>query len=315
MTDEGPPSILAKAFALLRAFSPDRRVMSLSEIGRASGLPKSTVHRLLARLVELGAVEHHRSGYRIGIAMFQIGATSPAVSMRDVASPCLAALHHRTGFAVTLAVLREFDIVILDSISRRSLPSARSGAGARLPAHCTALGKALLAHEDLDDLGMFLPAPMPALTPSSMTDPADLIRDLGEVRRTGLARESQESQRGVACVATPISVMGAAVGAISVAGASEHGPPTGIESALRDTATRVAHEVRAALAQGRVHWFPREIDDVSPPTGSAAERPWPRSAAESLGAARGRVGRPAGVPAPTTLARDVTRPGGLRGPG
>ena len=64
---ETRPSILSKAFDLLRAFNSGERVMTLSELSRASGLSKSTVHRLLARLIDLGAIEHHRAGYRVGL--------------------------------------------------------------------------------------------------------------------------------------------------------------------------------------------------------------------------------------------------------
>ena len=71
-----PSSILSKAFDLLRAFNSNERVMSLTELSEASGLAKSTVHRLLARLVELGAIEHHRDSYRIGIEIFRLGVTT-----------------------------------------------------------------------------------------------------------------------------------------------------------------------------------------------------------------------------------------------
>lgn len=256
-----PPSILDKAFALLEAFGPEQRVMSLSEIGRAAGLPKSTVHRLLARLIELGAIEHHRSGYRIGVAMFRIGATAPAMGMRDVAAPLLAALHHRTGLTVHLAVLRQFDVVVLERITRRSLPSTVSGVGSRLPANCTALGKALLAHEDIDDLAMFLPRPMPAMTPASVTDVDRLTTELHEVRTSGVAYETNQAQRGTACIASPIIVLGSTVAAMSVSFQAGAQPGQALVTAIRDTAARIAGDVGTALRDGRVGWFPREIDE------------------------------------------------------
>lgn len=259
-TDQIPPSILAKAFTLLRAFEPNRRVMSLSEIGRASGLSKSTVHRLLARLVELGAIEHHRSGYRIGLTMLQISAAAPAMGMRDVATPFLAALHQRTGLAVHLAVLRQFDVVVLERFSRRNVLSSPSGVGSRLPANCTALGKVLLSQEDLDDLAMFLPHPMPAMTVASITDVGKLMAELRDVQESGVARESQEAQPGVACIAAQVEVMGSTVAAVSVAYSAGCSPPPSLASALRDTTTRIASEVWVALVQGRAHWFPYEID-------------------------------------------------------
>jgi DNA-binding IclR family transcriptional regulator len=273
MTNEDlPPSILAKAFALLQAFTSERRVMRLSEIARYSGLPKSTVHRLLARLIELGAIENHRAGYRIGAMMLQIGTTTPAMGMRDVAAPHLVALHLRTGLTVHLGVLREFDVMILDRVARRNPPSSPSRMGARLPANCTALGKMLLAHEDLDDLAMFLPRPMRALTSASITDVDTLISELREVRASGVARDLQETGAGVASIAAPLTVMGSAVGAVSIAHPVDAQQAAGLETILRDSVGRISSELWAALSKGRVHWFPHEIDDESGPSMSAGAR-------------------------------------------
>jgi DNA-binding IclR family transcriptional regulator len=272
VNDDLPPSILAKAFSLLGAFTSDRRVMSLSEIGRAAGLPKSTVHRLLARLIEVGAIEHHRSGYRIGIMFLQLGATTPAMGMRDVALPHLSALHHRTALTTQFGVLRQFDVVILEKLSRRNPSASASGLGSRHPANCSALGKVLLAYEGLSDLGMFLPRPMPALTPASVTDVDVLLNQLNDIRASGVAYEAQEARLGFASIAAPVTVMGSTVAAVSVAypvGA----PAQGLRTLLRDTALRIASEVGGALGGGRVRWFPYEIDSAPrPPARHAVSR-------------------------------------------
>jgi len=256
---DAPPSILSKAFDLLRAFNSNERVMTLTDLAHASGLPKSTVHRLLARLIELGAIEPHRAGYKIGIELFRLGVTIPAAGMRDVALPYLAALHRWTGQTVQLAVLRGFEVVYLERLALYSSLSALSGVGGRLPANCTAIGKAMLAYENLDDLESFLPSPMPRMTPSSVTDVAALLAQLREVRQGALARECDEAQPGVACVALPLVVNGFAVGAISLAYRAGAPPDKKIETALRDTAARIARDIQANLADGRAHWFPREI--------------------------------------------------------
>lgn len=253
------PSILSKAFDLLRAFNPHERVMTLSELARASGLPKSTVHRLLARLVELGAVEHHRSGYKIGLGLLQLGASTPAGYMRDLAMPYLSGLHRWSGLTVHFGVLRQYDVVYLEKLSTADSPSSIATVGSRLPANCTALGKALLAHEDLDDLEAFLPSPMPMMTARSVTEVPRLLAELRKVRETGIARESEEAQVGLACVASPLVMNGFAIGAISL------GRPAGIDStakaedALRATAAQIVKDVEAGLSKGRDHWFPREL--------------------------------------------------------
>jgi len=121
-----PSSILSKAFDLLRAFNSNERVMSLTELSEASGLAKSTVHRLLARLVELGAIEHHRGSYRIGIEVFRLGVTSLAASMRDTAISHLATLHRQTGRTVQLGVMRGHEVVFLERLSVEKAPSTCS---------------------------------------------------------------------------------------------------------------------------------------------------------------------------------------------
>jgi DNA-binding IclR family transcriptional regulator len=255
-----PPSILTKAFDLLRAFNSRDRVMTLSELARAAQLPKSTVHRLLARLMELDAVEHHADGYKLSLGLLQLGATTPAANLRDLAMPYLAALHRWTGETVHFAVLRHFDVVYLEKLARSDSPSALSRVGGQLPANCTAVGKALLAWEDLDDLAHFLPSPMPKLTPASISDVDTLITELREIKEQRLAREQNEAQPGLACVASPVVVHGVAVAALSIGYRTEHPPKTQIDTVLRDTAAQIARDVQASLGDAqRANWFRQQI--------------------------------------------------------
>jgi DNA-binding IclR family transcriptional regulator len=254
-----PPSILSKAFDVLRAFNSNERVMTLTELAQASGLAKSTVHRLLARLIELGAVEHHRGSYKIGIEIFRLGVTTPAASMRDAAISHLAVLHRQTNQTVQLAVLRQHEVIFLERLSPEKAPSPLFGVGARLPANCTALGKAMLAYETPDELTSILPNPLPRMTAASVTDIPTLREQLADVRRSGVARQRGEAQPGLACTAAPLIVNSIAVGAISVAHRGTAGIDPTFVAALRETAVQVSREISERLAQGRMHWFPREI--------------------------------------------------------
>lgn len=258
-TGAEPPSILTKAFDLLRAFNPHERVMTLSELARAAGLPKSTVHRLLARLVELGAVEHHRSGYKIGLGLLQLGAGTPAGYMRDLGLPHLAQLHRWSGATVHFAVLRQFDVVYLEKLSVPHSPASITTIGGRLPANCTAIGKALLAHENFDDLADFLPSPLPGMTARSITAVDALIDGLRRIRDEGVAREDGEAQPGLACIAAPVLLNGFAIGAVSLGYPSGTDLPPRAARALTITAGRIAEDVDCGLAEGREHWFPREL--------------------------------------------------------
>lgn len=254
-----PPSILSKAFDLLRAFNSSSRVMTLSELSRASGLPKSTVHRLIARLIDLGAVEQHRSGYVVSLDLMQLAANTPAGGMRDLALPYLAALHRWSGHGVELAVLRQFDVVFLEKMARPETPAHRGGVGSRLPANCTALGKMLMSWEDLDDLESFLPRPMPLMTAASLTDVDDLVVELRRIRGDGIAHERDEAQPGLSSVAVPIVIHEFAVGAVSVTHPTDDPPGAKVENALRDTAAQIARDCKRDLARGKAHYFPHDL--------------------------------------------------------
>jgi DNA-binding IclR family transcriptional regulator len=258
---EMPPSILSKAFGLLRAFSSRDRVMTLSELARASGLPKSTVHRLLARLIELDAIESHGAGYKIGLGVFQLGSVTPAYALRDTAMPYLASLHRWTGHTVCLAVLRERTVVLLERLAAPQDTGKPGGVGSRLPAHCTAIGKALLAYEQPDDLASLLRDPLTALRPRSVTDTAELISQLSAIRRGELARSTDESVPGIASIAAPILVKGCAVGAICVCYPLSAALDPRIGGVLRETTARLARDLREGLSDRRAPWFPPSITD------------------------------------------------------
>jgi DNA-binding IclR family transcriptional regulator len=254
-----PPSILSKAFDVLRAFGSGNRVMTLSEIARASGLPKSTVHRLIARLVDLGAIEPHRSGYVVSVQLFSLATSSPAGGMREAGLFAMAALHRWSGQTVQLAVLRQFDVVLLEQVRAPGAPALPWALGILVPANCLALGKALLSYEYLDDLEAFLPRPMPRLTRQSVTDVEQLIRSLAEARQRGIAHDVEEAQPGLASSAVPIVIRGHAVGALGITHAVEEGLTPQLEHALLETAAQIARACSQDLQRGKTHYFPYDL--------------------------------------------------------
>lgn len=268
-TDQPPatesPSILAKAFELLRAFDASHRVMSLTELSRASGLPKSTVHRLLARLVELDVIEHIDEGYRVGVSLAQLAARSPANLMRDVALPHMGYLHHWSGHTVALGILRDLDMVILDQVGSLNWHPDPFPVGSRMPAHSAAMGKALLAWDPREALECRLPSPLRAVTPATITDPRVLLAQLRQVRAENLARQLDETREGTAGVASAIVIQGEAVGAIGILYPSSATLPPQAPHALRTTATRIAGEITGRLAAlgAEKRWMPgRELSEL-----------------------------------------------------
>jgi DNA-binding IclR family transcriptional regulator len=253
----GTSSILIKAFDLLRSFTPERRMMSLTEIARTSGLPKSTVHRLLERLVDLDAVERHAEGYCVSLRISQLGALTPAGHSRDTALPHLAWLHRATRCTIRYGVLRTLDVVYLECMALKATEHV-SAVGSRVPANCTAIGKALLAWQDRTALGSELRrAPLRALTPQSRTAPGPLLAELDNIRRDGLAHERDEAQIGWSCVAAPIVVKNHAVAAISLQYPTRTPIERKVEDAVRVTATRIGREFTDVLRDSsRERYFP-----------------------------------------------------------
>ncbi len=142
------PSVLWKAFDVMNAFSHQNRVLTLSEIARLSGLPKSTTYRILMMLLEAKALERVDNGYTIGIRMFSVGSLSVDARRRELAMPHLERLRRVTRQTVHLAILRDTDVVYLEKLPSLASPGTPAFVGGRLPAHRTGVGKALLAFSD-----------------------------------------------------------------------------------------------------------------------------------------------------------------------
>ncbi|SFK70114.1 IclR family transcriptional regulator [Geodermatophilus ruber] len=239
------PSILKKAFDVLGSFSPDRRVLSFAEVARASGLPKSTTHRVLAMLVEMGAVEQHTDGYRIGLRMFAVGACSAEVALRDIALPAMEELHRIARQTLHLAVLRGPDVVYIEKLRTHQAVPTPAVVGASLPAHWTAVGKALLAEERAESAAST--EVLRSRAGRKMADPAAFAQELTLSRARGYAVDREESVAGLACIAVPIVAGGSAVAALSVAFPAAAGKGEVLLNPLRATAARIGRSLPPAL--------------------------------------------------------------------
>ncbi|MGE3288080.1 MAG: IclR family transcriptional regulator [Pseudonocardia sp.] len=240
--DSGPSSVLGKAFEVLGCFTPAQRRLSLSEIARKSALPKSTVHRLLAMLLQVGAVERCGTQYRLGVRIFAMGSSSAEAGLQELARPHLERLRRRAGVTVHLGVLRGGDVVYVDRLRARSAPACPTMPGARLPAYCTAVGKAMLAWAEP------LPTERPLVRRTTRTaaSTAILAADLEAVRRTGTAVDREEALVGVACVAVPILVSARPIAAVSVTFAAAAGSGESLVVPLRETTAAIQRAVSSA---------------------------------------------------------------------
>lgn len=212
-----------KAMTLLACFGLDDLAegLGVSELARRSNLGKSTAFRILGILERNGAVERIGSAYRLGHQMHDIGAqVYPAehIRIRDRLTPFLADLYIATGQTVHLAVLRGSDVLYLNKLyGHRHLPSP-SRIGGRVPAHCTAVGKALLAHQNT-----FRPedAELEMRTKNTVVDSVSLGRELIDIRQSGISFDREEILVGLNCVGAVVTGgLGQPVAAMSVSGTS-----------------------------------------------------------------------------------------------
>jgi DNA-binding IclR family transcriptional regulator len=187
----------------------------------------------------------------------RLGAITPAASGRDVALPHLIWLQQASGCAVHFGVLRTVEVVYLEALARTQSPSAWPPVGARVPANCTALGKALLAWQDPDEVEASLRQnALVALTAQSICDAEPLMAQLREIRGGALAHARDESRAGVSSVAAPIVVGGVAVAAFSISFPSHVSVNQHVEGAMRAATSRIVSEFKRGLSNGQARWHP-----------------------------------------------------------
>jgi IclR family transcriptional regulator, acetate operon repressor len=211
-------SVMGRGLKILEALSRAGRALTAAELVRATRLPKSTVHRLLGQFVELGLIDRTGDGFGLGLRMFEWGSHAERQRrLRAAAIPFLSDIHQRTGETLHLAVLDGRDVLYIEKIEGSRAVRCPTYVGGRMPAHATALGKAMLAFSPAETVRSTLSGPLPVSTPRTVHMPGLLSRQLTSVRERRVSIEVEESFLGVACVAVPmIDEAGLVLGAISM---------------------------------------------------------------------------------------------------
>lgn len=209
-----PTAVIDRVSLVLDAFDGPGR-LTLAQIVRRTGLPRSSAHRMLERLVQLRWLRRNGRDYELGMRLVELGSLAVHQDrLHRAAIPLLYDLQRATGLVVHLAVLHGADVMYLEKIGDRLTAAIPSRVGGRQPAHCTAVGKAMLAYgcgADAPDLGGLK-------TRYSISSRAQLNVELAKVRAHGVAFDREESVPGFGCVAAPIGDPGQVVAAVSVCG-------------------------------------------------------------------------------------------------
>jgi DNA-binding IclR family transcriptional regulator len=193
--------VIARAGEILRLLAQSEQGTSLRMLAVATGLPRSTVHRIVVALASEHLVVWDPER---GVADLGLGLVSLALArrqrLRDAVRPHLESLVRRTNETADLAVLRGGTAVIVDQVMAHRLLVV-SAIGAPLPVHATACGKALLAGLRPEEAEHVLPQKLKSYTPNTITDRSVLLEQIAEVRATGLAWDHDEHTMGVSGVA------------------------------------------------------------------------------------------------------------------
>jgi DNA-binding IclR family transcriptional regulator len=197
-------SMIQRMTAILDTFDDPLRRRSLHDVVDRTGLPSSTAHRILDQLVQLGWVEHDASGYRLGWRARQVSCqVDQAAMLREAAAPAIWELALRTPFVVHLAVLDGPHVRYLDKVGGPEALRVPSRVGGLLPAHLTAVGKAMLAYTETVALDETLEEA--ASHGDVQVDLVAVHRELAAIRfRGGLSTERNSPLAAVACVGAPI---------------------------------------------------------------------------------------------------------------
>ncbi|MER7344527.1 IclR family transcriptional regulator [Streptomyces aurantiacus] len=213
---------VTRAFDILELFLEGDGTLSAPEVTRKLRLPRTTVHELLTTLAArsyLVTIPEQPGRYRLGVRTYQLGsryaeqldlAAEGQRVAREVAETCDETVH--------VAILEDADVIYIAKVDSTHAVRMVSAAGRRLPAHCTAVGKMLLASLPAAELDARIEGrELAGMTPHSLTDPAELRAALSAVRERGVASEHRESNPDVSCVAAPVrDSAGRVVAALSV---------------------------------------------------------------------------------------------------
>ncbi|GAA0523530.1 MULTISPECIES: IclR family transcriptional regulator [Streptomyces] len=239
-------SVSRRVFALLNAFTLRQPALRLVQLSQATGLPVSTVHRMAAELVEIGALERESDGrYRIGLRLWELGSLcSRPNTLREVALPYMHDLYEATSENVQLAVLDGAEALYIERVwGNRSVPVA-SRVGGRLPLYATGVGKVLLGYAPPTLQETVLRAGLHRYTSHTVVMPGALARTLRDVRASGIARCIEEMTLGTMSVATPIFDKNRqVVAALSIVMHSRVRSPEATEAALRVAASSISRQL------------------------------------------------------------------------
>ena len=242
---------VARALFIINTLAEARGELALNEIATRLSLAKSTVHALISTLKDFGYIEQSdfAGKYRLGLRLFEVGQiVAQGWEVRAVAAPYITKLLEQLLETVHLAVIDKLEVLYIDK--RESGRSLRivSQVGMRLPAHCTGVGKVLMAYLSPEERAELINGKgLSRFTKNTLTDVKTLEDELTRIRMQGFAIDNEEIMDGLRCVAAPIrDQTGKVISAISLSGPVSRMEGEWFENAILSV-TKTAKEISFGL--------------------------------------------------------------------
>ena len=189
----GAVDVLAEAVAVLRSFGTDDTHLTVDELVGRTGLTLGVVQELVQALVTTGLLEPTGISYRLSTLLFELGMRASAErGLIEVATPFLEDLYERTRETVHLGVREQLDVVYISKIGGHGFTEVPSRIGERLPLHCTAIGKVMLANADDATFDAVVRRGLTPAGPKTITVPAVLHAQLQSIVESGLSFEYED---------------------------------------------------------------------------------------------------------------------------
>jgi DNA-binding IclR family transcriptional regulator len=239
---------LMRGLAVLEAFSPEQPSLSLAELGRAVGLPRSTAYRLVYTLAELGFLEREGNAktYRLGPRVLGLGFSYlSSLELVDIARPSLTDLRDRTNCSAHLALLQGTDVLYVARVPAQKMLNSWVQVGSRLPAHATSMGRAILSRMAESNVRtLFQKAELKRYSDETATSVDDLMVVLETDRSLGYAASLSSFEDGIASLA--VAIMNEAeepIGAINVTTPQATLRGDELESEIKDAVLAAAADI------------------------------------------------------------------------
>lgn len=209
---------LGKGLRVLECFGADQPRLSITDVATSTGLDRATARRCLLTLHELGYADYDGKFFTLTPRVLRLGTGAlAALPLPQMVQPWLDQLSEQIGQSCSVSILDETEIVYLARAAQRRVMSIGLMPGSRLPAHCTSMGRVLLAALPEDRARQIIEASnLAPRTVHSLTDPAEVMVEIARVRAQGYAFVDQEVELGLRSLAVPLlSMRGKVIAALN----------------------------------------------------------------------------------------------------